>query len=62
MVFAITGKGRCSLGAYEVLENLPIINVKPEELEGICANKSDPRHRTHVYVCYIESQHMVAHA
>lgn len=46
MVFAITGKGRCSLGAYEVLKNLPHVVVKPEELKALCQNKSDPNHKT----------------
>ena len=28
-------------------------------MEGICQNKNDPIHRTQVYICFIESVHMV---
>jgi alpha-aminoadipic semialdehyde synthase len=59
MIFAITGKGRCSEGCYEVLRNLPHEVVSPDDLKELCLNKSDPVHRRKVYICYIESVHMV---
>lgn len=39
------GKGRCAMGSYEVLERLPIKEVKPEELKALHANKEDPEHK-----------------
>lgn len=39
MIFAITGRGRTARGCIEVLENLPITYVNPNDVEGLCKDK-----------------------
>lgn len=59
MIFAITGRGRTAQGCHEVLQNLPITVVKPSDLEGLCANKEDPKHRKTIYVTHINSEDVI---
>ena len=59
MVFAVTGTGRCANGAWEVLENLPIKKVSPDELKGLHEDLDNPEHATTIYACSIQAEHMV---
>lgn len=59
MVFAITGKGRCAQGCFEVLSRLPIRLVQPDELETIHKDKNDEAHKHVIYVTFIEEEQMV---
>ncbi len=59
MIFAITGRGRCSEGAYDVLKNFPHRLVSPDELEGLVKDKENEEHKTNIYISFIESEHMV---
>ena len=42
MIFAITGRGRTAQGCLEVLRNLPITEISPDQVEKLCQNKEDP--------------------
>jgi alpha-aminoadipic semialdehyde synthase len=59
LVYAITSKGRCSTGVYEILECLPHKIVDPNDLAKLVADKSNPEHLNQIYITYIEGEHMV---
>jgi alpha-aminoadipic semialdehyde synthase len=61
LIFCITGKGRCSQGAFEVLKNLPHKLINPDEMEGLVRDKNNPNHKKFIYITFAESQHMVKH-
>jgi hypothetical protein len=56
MIFAVTGRGRCAHGAIEVLENLPITHIKPNQLAEIWAEKDHPKHRKTIYLVNINTE------
>ena len=56
MIFAITGRGRTAQGCLEVLRNLPITEISPDEVEKLCQNKEDPQHKKTIYVVNINSE------
>ncbi|EAS01335.1 lysine-ketoglutarate reductase saccharopine dehydrogenase enzyme, putative (macronuclear) [Tetrahymena thermophila SB210] len=62
LVFAVTGTGRCANGAWEVLENLPIKKVSPDELKALHDDIDNPAHATTIYCCSILPEHMVEHS
>lgn len=59
MIFAITGRGRTAQGCLEVLENLPITKIDPDEVEELCKNKENPQHRKTIYVVNINSEDVI---
>ena len=56
MIFAITGRGRTAKGCLEVLENLPITEINPNDVELLCADRKNPRHRKTIYVVNINTE------
>jgi hypothetical protein len=56
MIFAVTGKGRTAKGVYEVLENLPITKINPNQLENIWTDRYNPEHRKTIYVLNINAE------
>lgn len=56
MIFAITGRGRTAKGCLEVLQNLPITEVGPNEVEALYLDKKNPNHRKTIYVVNINSE------
>lgn len=55
MVFGFTGSGNVSLGAQEIAERLPIVEVLPEELAAIPSGADYPRNV--LYKVAFERQH-----
>lgn len=56
MIFAITGRGRTAKGCLEVLENLPITLIQPDEIQSLCEDKHNPHHAKTIYVVNINSE------
>lgn len=56
MIFAITGRGRTAKGCLQVLRNLPIIEVNPDDIKSLVADKEDPNHRKFIYLININSE------
>lgn len=56
MIFAITGRGRTAKGCLEVLKNLPITEIGPDEVEKVYLDKANPAHRKTIYVVNINSE------
>lgn len=59
MIFAITGRGRTAKGCLEVLENLPITEIQPDEVEKIFNDKKNPKHKKTIYVVNINSEDVI---
>mmetsp|Transcript_20531 Transcript_20531/g.17926 ORF Transcript_20531/g.17926 Transcript_20531/m.17926 type:complete len:553 (+) Transcript_20531:78-1736(+) len=59
LVFGITSKGRCSDGVMEILGCLPYKVVDPDDLEALVKDKSNPNHKSQIYISFIECKHMV---
>jgi saccharopine dehydrogenase (NAD+, L-lysine-forming) len=57
LVIGVAGYGNVSRGAQEMLELLPIIEIKPRELPSLAASQDYSRH--HLYKVVFEEQHMV---
>ena len=55
MIFAVTGRGRTAQGCIEVLQNLPVTIIKPNQIEEIWASKDDPKHRKTIYLVSINT-------
>lgn len=58
VVFAVTGTGRVSTGALEVLKQLPHEFVDPLNLEALVTNDSTPCDR--IYICHLRTADLVA--
>ena len=56
MIFAITGRGRTAKGCLEVLENLPITHVRPDQMKQLCSDPHNPEHAKTIYVVNINSE------
>lgn len=56
MIFAITGRGRTAKGCLEVLENLPITLIRPDQIEALCKDPTNPQHAKTIYVANINSE------
>lgn len=56
MIFAITGRGRTAKGCLEVLNNFPIINISPDQVEKLVKDKNNPNHRKNIYLVNINSE------
>lgn len=59
MIFAITGRGRTAKGCFEVLENLPITKISPEDVEKIYSDKENPNHRKTIYVVNLNTEDII---
>jgi saccharopine dehydrogenase (NAD+, L-lysine-forming) len=57
LVIGVAGYGNVSRGAQEMLDLLPIIEIKPQELPSLAASQDYSRH--HLYKVVFEEQHMV---
>jgi hypothetical protein len=55
MIFAITGRGRTAKGCLEVINNLPIINILPGDVESLVKDKENPDHKKSIYLVNINS-------
>lgn len=55
MIFAITGRGRTAKGCLEVLSNLPIVEVSPDDIKKLVEDKNNPNHRKYIYLVNINS-------
>lgn len=42
MIFAITGRGRTAKGCLEVLNNFPVLNISPNDVENLVKDKENP--------------------
>ena len=60
MIFAITGRGRTAQGCLDVLRNLPITEIPPDQVEKLCKDKEDPNHRKTIYLVNINSEDVIA--
>jgi alpha-aminoadipic semialdehyde synthase len=58
LVFAVTGTGRVSTGALEVLKQLPHEFVDPLNLEALVTNDTTPCDR--IYICHLRTEDLVA--
>ena len=59
MIFAITGRGRTAKGCYEVLNNLPVTEIGPDEVEKVYNDKNNPNHRKTIYIVNINSEDVI---
>jgi alpha-aminoadipic semialdehyde synthase len=58
LVFGVTGTGRVSQGILEVLEQLPHIRVKPDELKDLLACSTDNKR---IVITQFSAEHLVRH-
>lgn len=56
MIFAVTGRGRTAQGVLEVIENLPITKIKPNDIAKLMEDKDNAQHRTTIYVVNINTE------
>lgn len=56
MIFAITGRGRTAKGCLEVINNLPITDISPDEIKKLVEDKDNPNHRKTIYLVNINSE------
>jgi alpha-aminoadipic semialdehyde synthase len=57
VVIGIAGYGNVSLGAQEVLNHLPVVEIAPDEVANVAAKPGDCRHA--VYKTVFREEHMV---
>lgn len=53
-------KGRCSSGAYEILNLLPVKHIAPSKLKALFEDRENPIHQTTIYLTNIVQEHMVS--
>ena len=56
MIFCVTGRGRTAKGCIEVLENLPVTTITPQQLEEVWTTREDPKHRKTIYLVSVNTE------
>ena len=58
-IFSFFFSGRCSTGAFQILNLLPVKMVDPDDLKALFDDKENPAHQTTIYLTNIVQKHMV---